>query len=1080
MIFMRRLLLLTVSVLLSLSMLAGPVTREQAKEIASQYFANKSGSHRAAATLQVQEQAVLGQLSSKGNPLMYAVSLGNNQGFVIVSGDDRMRPVLAYSDKDDFNEATMPDNMRAWLEGYAQEMRWLDEHNYQPQQTTNRAIAVKQRIEPLMVTTWDQGDPYNLLCPMDGSNRSVTGCVATAMAQVVYYNAIKSGMPKSLICDIPAYTTDTKKLNVPAVTIADYPMDWDLMLPSYTNSATNEQKTAVAQLMRACGQSVKMNYTSGSSGAVTAYVADAMKTYFGFDTTTRFVYRSGYSLNEWVELIYNEVKSGRAVCYNGQSSGGGHAFVIDGYDGDELFHVNWGWGGSSDGFFALSVLNPGDNSGIGASTTNDGYSFNQGAVIEAQYGTGETYEVPISMTTISLYLEGNTIYYRMYNNTGSTYSFDCGLGYIEDSTIKPYDYTPFNDVPQGYGPGTRSLEFTTDLANANQHIKLFPISKLTTVDTWTAGVNPEIAYVDVVWDEQGVPTLTFHPIEDLEATNIAFTGNKFVNNNQPVEFTIKNNGDEYYGSVFFFTSTDENNKGQYNSYGGITILKNATTTMDFSFTPTTVGTHHVWLTLDEEGNNVIGHATVDITLNTSGLPSATGPLEFSTVVVDNATPWTIENDKICAEVLSNQLTIKFSVTNTSSTETIGGTIWLNLLKYNESKDQWDEKYYFGYNVTMSPNKTIDISPLDYGTWDEGLYKITLTYQSSGNPSEILHDDRYRLTIVKTCAITDESGNTIRTKIEGNSLAVTDATAAIDLSTVDLTTTTVTPNSNPNTLYILSDSQTAPATLNGKNIVKDGVAEQITLTDGQPFYSPIDFTANEITYTREFNKFYSGGKNWSTVVLPFAADEVSNDQKVLPWSATDREFWIMEFVGEDGNSVTFNTPASLQANKPYIIALPGADYGAYSLVGHSTLTFKATNAQITGKTKAVTTGSQYKFVGITTNPGAQSNIYALNEDGDGNKFVKGTATIQPFRAYFTPTSTAPATQSLNIHIGDEMTAIDHSTFNVQRSTFNVYDLQGRKVTNGQWSSQRHTLKERMVNGQLKKGLYIANGRKVVIK
>lgn len=1058
---MRKLLLLTVGVLLSIAMLAGPVTREQAKEIASQYLANKSGSHRAAATLQVQEQAVLGQLSSKGEPLMYAVSLGSEQGFVIVSGDDRMRPILAYSDNGDFDEATMPDNMRAWLQGYAEEMRWLDEHNYQPAQATHRAIAVKQRIEPLMVTTWDQGDPYNLLCPMDGSSRSVTGCVATAMAQVVYYNAIKSGMPESLLCDIPAYTTDRKKLDVPAVTIADYPMNWSLMLPNYTNSATNEQKQAVARLMRACGQSVEMDYTSNNSGAVTAYVANALKTYFGFDTTTRFVYRGGYTLNKWTELIYNEVKSGRAVVYNGQSSGGGHAFVIDGYDGDELFHVNWGWGGSSDGFFALSVLNPGDNSGIGASTTNDGYSFNQGALIEAQYGTGETYEDPISMTVGDFWIEDNTIHAAMYNFNNQTYSFNYGFGYMDNGTIAPYTTWPSGDLAKNYGYSNISITIPTDINKANEHIKIFPISKLTTVDTWTAGVNPDNAYVDVVWDEQGVPTLTFHPIDDLEATNIAFTGNKFVNNSQPVEFTIKNNGDEYYGSVFFFTSTDEDNKGQYNSYGGITILKDATTTMDFSFTPTTVGTHHVWLTLDQEGNEVIGHATVDITVDNTSLPSATGPLEFSTVVVDNATPWIVENDKICADVLSNQLTIKFSVTNTSSTETIGGTIWLNLLKYNESKDQWDEKYYFGYNVTMSPNKAINTSPLDYGTWDEGLYKITLTFQSDGSSPEILHDDRYRLTIVKAYTIIDESGNTIKTKIEGNNLAVTDATAAIDLSTIDLSTTTVTPNSNPNTLYILGASQTAPASLDGKNIVKDGVAEQITLTDGQPFYSPIDFTANEIAYTREFNKFYSGGKNWSTVVLPFTADEVRNDQKVLPWSATDREFWIMEFVGEDGNSVTFNTPASLQANKPYIIALPGNDYGAYSLVGHSTLTFKATNAEVTGNAKAVTTGSQYKFVGITTNPGAQSNIYALNEDGDGNKFVKGTATVQPFRAYFTPTSTVSTATSLAINFGGT-TNIEHSTWNIKHSNDAIYDLQGRKVVN------------------LDKGLYIRNGRKVVIK
>ena len=123
---------------------------------------------------------------------MYAVSLGNEQGFVIVSGDDRMRPVLAYSDKGDFNESQMPDNMRAWLQEYAREMRWLDAHNYQPAQTTHRAGEIKTAIAPLMVTTWDQGTPYNDLCPLDGGERSVTGCVATAMAQVVYYNALSS------------------------------------------------------------------------------------------------------------------------------------------------------------------------------------------------------------------------------------------------------------------------------------------------------------------------------------------------------------------------------------------------------------------------------------------------------------------------------------------------------------------------------------------------------------------------------------------------------------------------------------------------------------------------------------------------------------------------------------------------------------------------------------------------------------------------------------------------------------------------------------------------------------------------
>ena len=328
---------------------------------------------------------------------------------------------------------------------------------------------------------------------------------------------------------------------------------------------------------------------------------------------------------------------------------------------------------------------------------------------------------------------------------------------------------------------------------------------------------------------------------------------------------------------------------------------------------------------------------------------------------------------------------------------------------------------------------------------------------------MVSDDRYYFNLVQGYTTTDETGNTTKTKLTGNTITVADNTAAVDLSALNLSGKTVTPNSNPNTLYILSSSQTTPSSLSGKNVVKDGVAEQITLTDGEPFYSPIDFTANEITYTRTFTKFYTGGKNWSTIVLPFAADEVRNDLKVLPWDETNREFWLMEFSSENGSTVNFTTPTTLEANKPYIIALPGADYGAYSLVGHATLTFKATNSHITGNAKAAITGSSYKFVGVTTNPGAQSNIYALNEDGDGNSFKKGTATVQPFRAYFAPTSTAPATQSLNIHIGDETTALT------------LVNSEERKVNSDAW----YTLDGRKLQGEpATTGIYIYNGKKYI--
>ena len=1052
---MRRFLLLAASVLLSLSMLAGPVTREQAQEIASQFFMKKSGTHRAAANISVQSHAVLGQLSTKGDPLMYAVSLGNEQGFVIVSGDDRMRPVLAYSDKGDFNESQMPDNMRAWLQEYAREMRWLDAHNYQPAQTTHRAGEIKTAIAPLMVTTWDQGTPYNDLCPLDGGKRSVTGCVATAMAQVVYYNAIKSGMPETLVCDIPAYTTYSKNISVPAISTTDYPMNWSLMCPSYTGSESDEAKEAVARLMRACGQGVEMDYTNGESGAMSSDIAPALKNYFGFDATAHCVDRDSYSLKAWTDLIYNELKNGRVVCYVGQSAGGGHAFVADGYDGDELFHINWGWGASCDGFFALSVLNPGDNSGIGASSTNDGYSFGQQAIIGIQYGSGETDDTPVTLSVDKLWVEGNNVHAAMYNYTGSTQSFHLGFGYIENSTIQPIQYWETGELPTYSGYTDVYVTIATNINNANKTLKIVPISKLTSVDTWSTYADPDQMYVEAVFDANGVPTLTAHPVISLEATSIAFTGNKYKDSKQPVEVTIKNNGDEYYGTLYFFASTNVSDKGQAKSYGGITIVKGGTGTMSFNFMPNQATTYHVWVATDENGNNVIGQSTVSITVDAH---PAAGPIIITEISVTDAdnTSWTTNSEgKISVDVYSQSLVIAPKVTNISSSYQNNVTFTFKFYQYYNNT--WYNIWNPSTTLYLDAGESTYFEALQLPDIGYGQYKLEVACNG------VVSDDRYYFNLVQGYTTTDETGNTTKTKLTGNTITVADNTAAVDLSALNLSGKTVTPNSNPNTLYILSSSQTTPSSLSGKNVVKDGVAEQITLTDGEPFYSPIDFTANEITYTRTFTKFYTGGKNWSTIVLPFAADEVRNDLKVLPWDETNREFWLMEFSSENGSTVNFTTPTTLEANKPYIIALPGADYGTYSLVGHATLTFKATNSHITGNAKAAITGSSYKFVGVTTNPGAQSNIYALNEDGDGNSFKKGTATVQPFRAYFAPTSTAPATQSLNIHIGDETTALT------------LVNSEERKVNSDAW----YTLDGRKLQGEpATTGIYIYNGKKYI--
>ena len=268
---------------------------------------------------------------------------------------------------------------------------------------------------------------------------------------------------------------------------------------------------------------------------------------------------------------------------------------------------------------------------------------------------------------------------------------------------------------------------------------------------------------------------------------------------------------------------------------------------------------------------------------------------------------------------------------------------------------------------------------------------------------------------------------------------------------------------------MSDAQETPASLTDKNVVKNGVAESISITDDYGFCAPVDFTANSVSYTRTFNKFYDGGQNWSTIVLPFAATQVSNSERTLPWDKAHRRFWLMQFSGESGSALEFTTaPTTLQAHTPYLIALPGDAYGAsLSLVGKSTLTFSATNATVKAGTQAATVGTTYKMTGTLLAESGLSYVYILNDvtgTERGNRFVKTTesGSVAPFRAYIEPTSAMPRAQQLSITFGQTTGMGDTLRLNDKGETTNdsVYDLQGRRVVNPT------------------KGIYIVNGKKII--
>ena len=294
----------------------------------------------------------------------YIVNDESCQRFVIVSGDSRQVDILGFSDRNTFDVDNVPCALEMLLSQYDEEFEQLQKKGCDsPAQVARRAITVN----PLVTTAWDQGNNdsywvgenvYNKFCPMDGSKRSVTGCVATAMAQILYTHK----QPYSLANKTVSYTTESHGIELNE-NMSSIPLNWGDMLNSYKNKTSSKaQRDAVGYLMYACGLAVHMDYLSSGSGAADNDVPYALKEYFGYNDNMMYCERDYYTKEEWEDIIQNELQAGRPILYGGVNplNNAGHAFVIDGCDSNGTYHINWGWGGKDNGYFVLSTLNAGN------------------------------------------------------------------------------------------------------------------------------------------------------------------------------------------------------------------------------------------------------------------------------------------------------------------------------------------------------------------------------------------------------------------------------------------------------------------------------------------------------------------------------------------------------------------------------------------------------------------------------------------------------------------------------------------------------------------------------------------------
>jgi hypothetical protein len=418
-----------------------------------------------------------GQDNATVEPLNYFYVFNANQsGFIAVSADDIVIPVLAYSDEGTFDPNTMHISIQKWFQGYADQIRYAIVNKLEATEDIKTQwddlLAGKQpltrrgSVSPLITTKWDQNPYYNALCPYDNTekDRTVTGCVATATAQIIkYWSFPKTGTG--------FHSYNHSRYGTISSNFASHTYNYSNMPTKVTSTNTD-----VAQLMFDCGVSVNMNYNTLSnkgSGAQTLDVVDALKTYFGYPASVSGKYRTSYTDAAWKTLLKSELDAGRPMQYAGTGNGGGHSFVCDGYNNNDYFHFNWGWSGSSDGYFSINSLNPGS---LGTGGGTGGFNSNQRVIVGIQppsssmsYDLTLNTSMTISPSSIS-YGGAFSVSTNFTNNSNTTFSGDYGAAVFDDND----NFIDFIEIKTGFTLQS-GYKYTNDLVfSTTGMLKMLP------------------------------------------------------------------------------------------------------------------------------------------------------------------------------------------------------------------------------------------------------------------------------------------------------------------------------------------------------------------------------------------------------------------------------------------------------------------------------------------------------------------------------------------------------------------------------------------------------------------------------
>ena len=327
---------------IALCLSAAPIGEKKAREIAESFFLSAS-TRSVTNTLELE---YVESISGKGQVYVYNRQGG---GFAVIAGDDRFSPVIAFSYDNVYDSDSMPPAAKELLQCWARQIA----AGKAPAQINTASQSEGNIIVKYDTPSWGQGDPYNLEAPVIGGYRSVTGCVATAMSIVAYYN--KWPIQGNGTTPEYNYTYNGYNTVIPANSLGRT-YDYENMLMNYRGSESSAQRNAVAALMKDMGTSVYMSYTPGASGAMSEEIPIAMSTYFSYSKSAYTAKAAEYGEREWAEVLQQNLKTCGPTIIGGQSSQGGHAFIFDGCTDNGYFSVNFGWDGASNGYYMLPAI----------------------------------------------------------------------------------------------------------------------------------------------------------------------------------------------------------------------------------------------------------------------------------------------------------------------------------------------------------------------------------------------------------------------------------------------------------------------------------------------------------------------------------------------------------------------------------------------------------------------------------------------------------------------------------------------------------------------------------------------------